>query len=642
MAKIDCSPMADTIAQLVHAHAQHESAPNFDTVVERITKDYPEVDRKMILESLSEFERSNSPGPRVMSNLSSVRREYRTENKLLALANKLTNQLRGIDAGQNKEEPTRSPRQTSRAIETARQVVEELKAQIPKTAKETAEAHARRVDDLQSQIKDLKALQEQIKRGDYVPLEKDPRRLDKQLQKMTDERDVMKGDVRRWMNSKKPRTLYDTLVRQPTRALGSILVTPSFGHAFVHGVTFAGSHPVLFVNDFIKSLGGSMTKLGEAGLERQMRERANYLEYRTSGLRLSERGLGQREEMMLSAFVEKAPPFAQFSRFYRQFLNHARADMYDVMKESIGGGELTRAESKAIAHMANVWTGWGDSQSLNGALNALGEVAFAPRLYLSRLQILTFEPLRNAPTARVKMAVAKQYARYMVAYGVLTGVGALTGMKTEENPLSAAFGKLNWGGTKFDFTGGMASYLTFAGRMLTGEMKTADGKVKPMDRGQTMTRFVRGKLAPLPSMATDLVLGRDYLNEQATVGGELTKYLFPLGARDIYEVFKNGDMGASATWAKAALTAIGLNGRAYGLMTPEGNFKAPEDMGKTELKNAQKRSRDEKNKTLLHPVGAVQQIESRLGMREGILTEAQYKRIKAARNQYRPQVPETE
>jgi len=90
--------------------------------------------------------------------------------------------------------------------------------------------------------------------------------------------------------------------------------------------------------------------------------------------------------------------------------------------------------------------------------------------------------------------------------------------------------------------------------------------VSRIGRGESIVRFLRGRLSPEGSLIADIAAGKNYLGEEMkwdpkTFWREAPQRLIPLAAQDIYDTWnRQGPLAAIAT---APLTALGLPTSAY-------------------------------------------------------------------------------
>ena len=120
--------------------------------------------------------------------------------------------------------------------------------------------------------------------------------------------------------------------------------------------------------------------------------------------------------------------------------------------------------------------------------------------------------------------------------------------KYEWDPRSSDFNKMRIGDTRFDTGAGINQLATLAARLVTGQTKKQSGEIVDLrgdnvpygasDTTDVMTRFLRTKLAPLPSGVIDWIAGQNVVGEKATTGKVIADRLTPMTYADIWDAEK--------------------------------------------------------------------------------------------------------
>lgn len=358
------------------------------------------------------------------------------------------------------------------------------------------------------------------------------------------------------------------------------------------GMMASLSHPIRTakgVPEMIRSF-FSETVADRARYEIEHRDNAKL--YQKSGLEITDSfgPLTAHEEGFLSRMVGKIPGVGHLTRAseraFQTTMNRIRADAFDALAQSLSGtkapeirkslyGEktLSLGEAKILANYVNVMTGRGNMGSAQPATAALSQVFFAPRWVLSRFQAIAGQPLYHGlgeGSWRARGLVAKEYARVAAGLGVAVGLAALAGGNLEQDPRSPDFGKMKFGNTRLDLTGSLGSTLTFLTRIFSGSKKSPTGKVSSIraegkfgedTAADVVYRFVRGKLAPIPSSALDALSGSDVTGKPTTPGQAATRLVTPLFVKDVYEAMK--DLGVPKGAAVSILGLLGMSMQTY-------------------------------------------------------------------------------
>lgn len=330
------------------------------------------------------------------------------------------------------------------------------------------------------------------------------------------------------------------------------------------------AHPVRGIKT-LPAMFRALSKKGQFAVEQQIKNRPNYKKYKDSGLFLSEHGdvnLRQMEEAYMSRLADKVPGVGASQRAYTTFLNKLRADSFDAMAASLSKNKAaTPEEMKAIANYINVATGRGNLWMQENALVGLNTIFFAPRLVASRFNLLAGQPLWRG-TARGRIQIAKEYARFLAGVGTVLSLAYMMGAEIETDPRSSDFAKIKIGNTRLDPLAGLAQVITLIARVTTGETKTLSGDYMSL-RGEdarygtgvpnVVGRFLRTKFAPVPGAGMDLLAGEDVVGNEVTPATAAAKAIIPMSFRDIYEAIKDLGLPAGAALSILGLLGMGLN-----------------------------------------------------------------------------------
>lgn len=328
------------------------------------------------------------------------------------------------------------------------------------------------------------------------------------------------------------------------------------------GGFIALSHPIRAAKAFPAMFKALASEKGQFEVNQEIQARPNAAEYKSSKLHLTDPNdphLSKMEEAYMSRWSSKIPGVAHSERAYTAFLNRLRADSFDAMKTSIGR-DLAPKEAEAISNFINVATGRGNLAGAAGAAISLNTAFFAPRYVLSRFELLAGQPLYRG-TAATRLTVAKEYARYLGALGVIYTLSQAAGAKVEKDPHSADFGKLRFGNTRVDLLSGLSQTAVATTRFSTGKTKDASGVTKPADAAEVAGRFVRTKLAPVPGGVVDLRSGKNVVGEKVTPTDALKNMVVPMGFEDIYNAML--DQGIPKGTAFALLSIFGAGVQTY-------------------------------------------------------------------------------
>ena len=342
--------------------------------------------------------------------------------------------------------------------------------------------------------------------------------------------------------------------------------------------------------------------VAKASLKR-LKQRSNWRNYTLAGLYIAETDqtkMSAQEEAFMSRWVDKIPGGYKglfigslvrgSQRAYLTFLNNLRADTFDSLLNQLQKGPTpTREEMESIARYINVATGRGDlgKGAFNQAAVGLNTIFFAPRLVASRFQIIGGMPIFKA-TGRTKALVLQEYAKFIMGAAI---VYALAGMAQDDDdeplefdPRSSDFLKVRFGNTRVDPLGGLIQATVFTSRVLSGETKSAKGKITPIRdtlRPANLFRdvprtdkvpyggrnvfnvgadFMRTKFSPAFGGFVDLTVGENVIGEAVTPLDIAYKMTVPMSFDEARETIEAHGMPKGP-----ALTALMLFGA--GVMT---------------------------------------------------------------------------
>lgn len=360
---------------------------------------------------------------------------------------------------------------------------------------------------------------------------------------------------------------------------------------FRQGLVAGVSHPVLFSRNIWPMMKAFKSEDVYNGIMDGIHSRETFPLMDKSGLAVTDvhsYALSDREERFMSRLIGKVPGLRGSERAYTGFLNKTRADIFDhLIKQAAEQGHNLNDENvtKSIAQFVNAATGRGSLGKLEPAAVVLNSTLFSPRLLASRLNFLN--PLWYAnldPFARKE--ALKAAASLVLTIGFVLEVAKMAGAKVNTDPRNADFAKMRFGNTRVDVAAGFQQPI----RLLFQE---ASGKIVSSTTGKTLTlgpggpghlsrwdigeRFAISKLAPVPSIASDVLHGQNFIGQPITAKAEASSHLIPLLWQDVYSLYKNGGVGAVAAGVIPGLFGVGL--QTYGSKPPTPSRAKPRNYG---------------------------------------------------------------
>jgi hypothetical protein len=291
-----------------------------------------------------------------------------------------------------------------------------------------------------------------------------------------------------------------------------------------------------------------------------------------SGLYLAFR---QAEEFFTSKIASKIPGVQASQRAYETFLDSLRMSTFSqykriILKSGLDSAQTTQA-LEAAAKWINIATGRGSlGKRFDDAVPLLSQFLFAPRYTASRLQVLNpvmyARNYMNPATRPVAKAQMADLAQYLGAVATTFGLAKAMGFDVGLDPKSGDFLKIRAGNKVYDPGAGLTQVMRFAiraGYDLFGAAK-GDKAGYGKDAVTLTERFIRSKLAPIPSYAADFFSRRTYEGKEFTSGGAravgVIERVAPLTWSDFASALWNEGLGSAAATLPGA---IGIGVQSY-------------------------------------------------------------------------------
>ena len=357
-----------------------------------------------------------------------------------------------------------------------------------------------------------------------------------------------------------------------------LMTTGEMSVVLMQGAVYTSAFPIKASKNLKKAMGAIFSRRADFAIHDDLMERPDHADMVLGGVEttVSDGPLSQREELTRSRIVSwlahtqggllalprwAAQGIQGFERGFRSFSNTMRADMFSYMKRSVEAtrpGTWSESDMKWVGKRSNSFSGRG---KLPGDISGVGlsRFFFAPRWVWSNAQMATVVPMIWKGDRAQRLAVAKVYVRGILGmagimlirhaiYALLAGDDEEHKPEYELDPRSSDFGKMRLGETRLGSMSGIASLITLAARIATGETKRADGKIVPIrgddvphgddDTRDIIHRFLDSKLAPLPSAVLDFMAGENVVGDKATLGKIVGERTSPMTWRDIWDAEK--------------------------------------------------------------------------------------------------------
>lgn len=504
---------------------------------------------------------------------------------------KLVEKLEKLQKGIEPEMPERKRVQTNKEIEG-------LKKQIKENDLNKLHEYKKR---LTTQLRNLEA---DLESGNIKEKEvKPPLKLDKEATVLKDIYIRLKQERERRLLVRK----YENMSRgeKAKQAILEVLNVPrtimssmDFSAPLRQAVVVTASHPILATKAF-----GEMFKqaFSQKRFDRwfyEVRDDYRYAAAAEAGLFIADPHdlrLSAKEEAFMNNLAERIPVIGRLikgsERAYVSYLNKMRWDLYNMYAEQFEDQGKTPYNApdiyKGLASFINNATGRGEFfgalKGLEDAAPVLNTLMFSPRLVASRINFLNPLYYKKLPK-EVRVMALKDLAKF-----IATGVTTLMLLKlawgcegdcedkecddcvrVETDPRSTDFGKIRIGDTRWDIWGGYQQYIRVMAQLISGQTKSAQsGELSTLTgqgkfgrtRGDVLLAFTRGKLAPVPSIAVDILAGRTVTGEPVTIKDEAMNHMMPLIVSDLTEVVK--DKGVSALFSVGIPATFGVGVSTY-------------------------------------------------------------------------------
>ena len=260
-------------------------------------------------------------------------------------------------------------------------------------------------------------------------------------------------------------------------------------------------------------------------------------------------------------------------------LQVARAELFDVMWEQTGG-DVDLLIKQDVVDAINTITGRGklpvDQSKAEKYVNVL---MFSPRWLSSRVQQITnlrfigsyFDKTPNGLRAR---AAVHNVLFMLAASAVGIAIRRALGDDEEEleeqfvktfDPRSADFMNITIGDLHIDTSVGVANFVRFVARAMTGEIRTGEGAIQQKSTGDILMRFLASKESPIMqnvrygmmyAFAEDPV---DF-NYDPITAKTFAQAFVPITVQDLANIKTD----SPETWAGAVLNVVGISSQTWG------------------------------------------------------------------------------
>ena len=296
-------------------------------------------------------------------------------------------------------------------------------------------------------------------------------------------------------------------------------------------------------------------------------------------------GVNREEDArFVPEWFDKLPGIGGSERAGSAFINTQRRLVFRSLVDKLatkldGKRSVSNAELRVIANFVNVSSGRGTIGAYTSALDSVTTVFFSPRWWASRINVLSGQPIwhgaqwtgENGASAEVRKMIAVEWAKQAAGQVAIMGiaVAALTAAfgapgDDEEwdwyyHPKSPKFGNIRIGSSYVDLTFGLGQHLSYLVRMLTGQ-QIDRWETRDIRSGELFGKYMRGKLAPVASVAGDYLVGKSIGGEEFGSAEWFKSHVTPLMVQDIEEASTEGPILGTAL---SLLMFFGANSQTY-------------------------------------------------------------------------------
>lgn len=257
---------------------------------------------------------------------------------------------------------------------------------------------------------------------------------------------------------------------------------------------------------------------------------------------------GVIEESFPTSWPGKFPVFGRaFKASEAMFLGfqyRTRADLFDRYVQI---AQKSGADTKGLGILVNTMTGRGYLGGAESSSRTLNNLFFSPRFVKSQFEFLSGHAFTsNAKMgAMAKKQAAKNLAQMVVSVSAAMAIAyAIDPDSVEFDPRSSDFGKIKYGNTRFDMTGGMASVVTLAARLATLTTKNSATDIYSSLGGDEfgsptgldmIYNFAEGKASPTSAMIISLLEQESRSGDPLSLETAIMQTMFPIPAQTYME-----------------------------------------------------------------------------------------------------------
>ena len=566
MPKVDCSKLASVIMDIARWHAKNSPDADIDSIVAAMQETLPGIDRVRVVDSIVEASTGAKRNVSAFAQrLARTKREAKRDKELRTAITSLEEHLKQstLPRKQGAKKITRTD-----AIQALMDEKVALNEALRKSDPALREKYQASLDKALKQLEDGNFVVPEVER-EFFP-------ENKELRQLKFKRDQARLQVRQKINALRPLTVWDRAT-DSINGLKTMMATGEFsgvlrqGRFAIYTDPLSGSKAVF---DMFRSFASEGQ---DAAINDRIANDPDAPILVRHGLALSDINgdINQQEDAIMSKWANRIPLAKNFNRAYNVFLNSIRLNGAKGVMQYSTNAEPTAAELDGIANVTNVFTGRGSLGQFEQSAALLNAGLFSPRFQMSRIQMLTGQPLWRAGSPAIrKHILARHYGRTLLGMASTYMMYGLAWGDDEDfdlsfNMLSSQFGKVVKGDIVIDPLAGLVQPLVFLNRAIQGKKTSVSGKTTDIRGDQAkfgqpdlVSQYLRGKLAPGPGTVWNQIKGKDVVGRPTTIGGQMLGLVTPMTYGDIADVMVE-DEGIPTKLAISILAMLGEGVQVY-------------------------------------------------------------------------------
>ncbi|MFN9113978.1 MAG: hypothetical protein ACK5XN_28265, partial [Bacteroidota bacterium] len=519
-----------------------------EAVRDEVKSKFPDATDRQIRDAISNYGKEiNKTKDEITEEIERIRRIGKILSKLEDVQNQIKNKTSKI---KNLEIKTKAIKILSLRESELKRALKQAMSEIPVTEQEMKDFQKYKLEAYKKSMTDrIAELKRRIDEGDFSTKKRTRAfELDAEAKKLEAERQAIIEDFE--YAKTKAEMEVEPQLKTLNRAMLSAFNLPKgliasidVSAPFRQGIIFMMTQNPLKSAQQLKQMFGfwGNTKNYDKWLA-ELKASDEYALIKASGVYISEQNgkLSAMEEVFANNLGNKIPLLGQSYKIkgaklpglnlykrseaaYSGFLNNLRVQSF------MDGAQLLKENGYTIQNNPEVFKDWANyvnSATGRGNMNPqlavkLGPIFFSPRLIKARLEQIGVSDalalfglsdgfyMKMSPPARA-MAL-KRMGAFMGVMGTIIGLAALyynndddDKTSVELDPRSSDFGKLKFGNTRVDLTGGFATYYRAFGQFLSGKRKDINtGEIQKLNQGfgkktrfEVLQDFYGNKLSP--------------------------------------------------------------------------------------------------------------------------------------------------